>query len=466
MTQHHTSAPDLDRVLDRAASAARPLRHTSPATRASWLRAVADSLDAAADTLVPLAMDESHLPETRLRGELARTTFQGRLFAERLESGALLSVHVDHADPDWPMGPRPDIRRTHVPLGPVLVFAASNFPFAFSVAGGDAVSALAAGCPVVLKAHPGHPELSRATASQVIEALASTGAPEGTFALIEGEQAGVSAVKDRRVKAIGFTGSTAGGRALFDLATSRPDPIPFYGELGSTNPVVVTPAGWAKRGAEVATGFAASITLGSGQFCTKPGVVLVPDAEALLSSLPDMSAGPMLNDRIRSSFETSLARLSETPGVEVAAEAARNDGGVRPTLLRTTAKAVIADPSLAETEVFGPAALLVEYASLDEVVEVLDGLGGTLTATVQGGTTVDDDALRVLDLLSEHAGRVIWNEWPTGVTVSDAQQHGGPWPATTAPTTTSVGTAAIHRFLRPIAWQNVPSAGLPVELRD
>jgi NADP-dependent aldehyde dehydrogenase len=466
MTQHDTPACYLDGVLDPAAGAARPSRHTSPTTRAGWLRTVADALDTASDDLVPLAVEESHLPEARLRGELARTTFQARLFAERLETGDLLQVQVDRADPDWPMGPRPDIRRTHVPLGPVLVFAASNFPFAFSVAGGDAVSALAAGCPVVVKAHPGHPALSRATASLVVKALAEAGAPEGTFALIEGEQAGVAAVQEKRIRAVGFTGSTGGGRALFDLAAGRPDPIPFYGELGSTNPVVVTPDGWATRGSEVAAGFAGSMTLGSGQFCTKPGVVLVPDADAFVAALPDLSAGPMLNDRIRSGFDRSLTDLAATAGVEVAVVAAPNDEGVRPTVLRTTAKAVLADPSLADTEVFGPAALLVEYASLDDVADVLDGLGGTLTATVQGGDSLDDDALRLLDLLSEHAGRVIWNEWPTGVTVSDAQQHGGPWPATTAPTTTSVGTAAIHRFLRPVAWQNVPSDGLPAELRD
>lgn len=458
--------PSLDTVLDRARSAADSATTARPADLAHWLTAVADALDAAATTLVPVARRESHLPEPRLTGELRRTTFQCRLFAERLSSGALDDIHIDHADPDWPMGPRPDIRRTTVPLGPVLVFAASNFPFAFSVVGGDTASALAAGCSVVVKAHPGHPELSRLTASVAQAALDGAGAPAHLLQLVEGERTGVDAVRDHRIKAVGFTGSTRGGRYLFDQASARPDPIPFYGELGSTNPVVVTPAGWAGRGEEIAAGFAESLTLGAGQFCTQPGVVFVPDADAFLAALPEVSAGPMLNERISDGYTQSLEALASRDGVEVARRNPGSAGEPDVVLLRTTAEAVRSDPSLIATEVFGPASLVIAYRSPEEVEAALAEFEGTLTGTVQAGDADDAVGLRMLDLLARYAGRVIWNQWPTGVTVSDAQQHGGPWPASTAPTTTSVGTAAIRRFRRPVAFQNVPGTALPPELRD
>jgi NADP-dependent aldehyde dehydrogenase len=459
----HPAVLPLERALAGAAAAARPVARATHAERAAWLRATADALDAAGDELVPLAMAESHLPEARLTGELRRTTFQARLFADRLEQGLLHDVRIDHADPDWPMGPRPDLRRTRVPIGPVLVFAASNFPFAFSVFGGDTTSAIAAGCPVVVKAHPGHPELSRRTAAVVAGALAV--APGGTFALIEGEREGAQAVVDPRIKAVAFTGSTHGGRALFDLATTRPDPIPFYGELGSTNPVVVTPAGWATRAEEITTGFADSVTLGSGQFCTKPGVVLVPDADAFLGAVPELSAGPMLNERIESGFRSAAREMAAA--AVVARGSVADD--LSPVLFRATASDVLKRPDLLELEVFGPAALIVEYTDVPEALRVLDALPGQLTGTVHGGTggTGDPDAPEIVARLAEHVGRVLWNQWPTGVTVSDAQHHGGPYPATTTPLTTSVGTAAAERFLRPVAFQNMAGIeALPAELRD
>ncbi|MFC8729169.1 aldehyde dehydrogenase (NADP(+)) [Streptomyces bacillaris] len=456
----------LDTVLDRTREAADAARTAGPADRARWLTAAADALDAASAALVPVAIRETRLPEARLTGELHRTAFQLRLFADRLASGALDDVRIDHADADWPMGPRPDIRRTTVPLGPVLVFAASNFPFAFSVMGGDTASALAAGCSVVVKAHPGHPELSRLTATTARAALDGAGAPVDLLQLVEGEQTGADAVRDHRIRAVGFTGSTRGGRYLFDLAAARPDPIPFYGELGSTNPVVVTAAGWAERGQEIAAGFADSCTLGSGQFCTQPGVVFVPDVDAFLSALPDTAAGPMLNERIGQGYVQSLEALGARDRVEVARRSPGGAGEPDVVLLRTTAEAVRADPSLITTEVFGPASLLVAYDSPDEVEAALAAFEGSLTGTVQAAAAEDPDGVRMLYLLARYAGRVIWNQWPTGVTVSDAQQHGGPWPSSTAPTTTSVGTEAVRRFRRPIAFQNVPGAALPPELRD
>ncbi|AOS63317.1 aldehyde dehydrogenase (NADP(+)) [Actinoalloteichus hymeniacidonis] len=461
-----TPAPTLDAVLTSARQAARSLAGSSPLQRADWLDAVARALDAAGPELIETAQAETNLPVGRLTGELARTTFQARLFAERLRDGGLLEARIDHADPDWPMGARPDIRRALRPLGVVVVFAASNFPFAFSVAGGDTVSALAAGCPVVLKAHPGHPRLSRQTSAVVVAALESAGAPAGSFALIEGFEDGVEAVRDPRVSAVGFTGSVAGGRALFDIAASRPVPIPFYGELGSTNPVFITPQGWADRGAEIATGFAGSVTLGAGQFCTKPGVVLLPDIDGFLDLLPELTAGPMLNERIQTGFLTATGGLADCDGVEPTSIQVAADTAVTPVLLRTTAARVLADPELLGMECFGPAALLVSYASTEELLAVAALGHGQLTATIQGSEDGDEVAAALVEPLSDFAGRVIWNQWPTGVTVSDAQHHGGPYPATTAPTSTSVGTAAIERFLRPVAYQNLPASLLPVAVSD
>ena len=450
-------------ALAAAAAAARPVARATPTMRAEWLHAIAATLDAHADDLIPVAMRETHLLEGRLIGELARTTFQLRFLADRLADGVLSDIRVDHADPDWPTGPRPDLRRTNVPLGPVLVFAASNFPFAFSVAGGDTASALAAGCPVVLKAHPGHPDLSRATAALVLAALADSGAPDGTFGLIEGQQAGAEAVGSPSIKAVAFTGSTAGGRALFDLAMSRPEPIPFYGELGSTNPVVVTPRGWASRRDTITTGFARSVMLGAGQFCTKPGLVFVPDVDGFLTRLPELVAGQLLNEQIAAGFLRSvneLAALTETARGTVTAE------DVSPVLFRTSTSTVRAHPEILGLEAFGPAAVLIEYEDLADVLSLVDLFPGQLTATVQGAADADADEIELVARLAEHAGRVLWNDWPTEVAVTDAQQHGGPYPASTAPLTTSVGTASVARFLRPVAFQSVPSAALPAVLRD
>ncbi|PRY13375.1 aldehyde dehydrogenase (NADP(+)) [Kineococcus rhizosphaerae] len=461
-----TTAADLESVLAAADAARRPLARTSPADRADALDAVAQALEDARADLVALAAAETHLPDARLNGELTRTVFQARLFAQGLRDGSLVPATVEHADPDWGMGPRPDIRRTVVPIGPVLVFAASNFPFAFSVFGGDSASAFAAGCPVVVKAHPGHPGLSRATAALVVEALEGVGYPVGAFALIEGVEASISALKDRRVKASGFTGSLHGGRALFDIASGRPDPIPFYGELGSVNPVVVTPAAWAERGADIVTGWVGSLTLGAGQFCTNPGVVLVPDAEAFTAAVDLPAPGPMLNPGIVEGFGKSTAALREQPGVRVAAQGPASAEGVAAQVLTTTAADVLADPEALLAEAFGPAGLVVQYSSPEELEQVLDVLPGQLTGSVQAAGGDDELAREVALLLAENVGRVVWNEWPTGVTVSAAQQHGGPWPATTAPTTTSVGLAAIERWQRPVAFQGVPAAALPEQLRD
>ncbi|MEU3020615.1 aldehyde dehydrogenase (NADP(+)) [Nocardiopsis sp. NPDC007018] len=467
-----TAAPDttreeLDAVLERAAAAA-PLYAALPAAdRARALRTVADSLDAAAGTLVPVAMAEARYPEARCRGELGRTTFQLRLFADVLEEGGYLEAMVDPEDPEWGT-PRPDVRRLLVPLGPVVVFGASNFPFAFSTAGGDTASALAAGCPVVVKAHPGHPELARLTAETVVGALADAGAPEGVFALVSGFEAGRRAVTHPLTRAVGFTGSIPGGRALYDLAVSRPEPIPFYGELGSVNPVFVTRAAMAARGAEILAGYAGSATLGSGQFCTKPGVVFVPEdapLDALVADFAGRAAAPLLNDRVTEGFARGVDTLSGHPSTEVLVRGREDAEGWSPTLLRTDLDSLLEHSEELLTECFGPSTLVVTYADERRLLEVGGALHGQLTVTVHGQ---DDDPLApaLLALGASVAGRVIWNGWPTGVAVTHAMTHGGPYPATTAPAHTSVGSTAIRRFLRPVTYQSVPQSLLPPELRD
>ena len=464
-----TTDTELESFLGAAQSAASPLAALRPAERANLLDAVADALDSAADQLVPVAQRETRLAEGRLRSELKRTTFQLRLFGELLRDGGYLDARIDHADADWPMGaPRPDIRRVLAPLGPVVVFAASNFPFAFSVAGGDTASALAAGSPVLLKAHSGHPELSLLTAEVVASALAAAGAPEGTFALISGTSAGAAALRDPRIKAGAFTGSIPGGRALFDIASSRPEPVPFFGELGSNNPVFVTEAAAAERGTEIAEGFVGSFTLGAGQFCTKPGTLFVPAGSRLVDALRDAvlpSAAPLLNDRIQSGYAKVLQELQANSRVEVLAQGTDPLADPpSPTLLLTTAADMLADPHALQAECFGPTALVVAYDDESQLPQIAETFEGQLTATIHGTDSCKVDGL--VEILARKAGRVLWNQWSTGVSVTYAQQHGGPYPATTAAGSTSVGTGAIERFLRPIAYQGFPQHLLPEPLRE
>jgi NADP-dependent aldehyde dehydrogenase len=464
-----TPPEELDRLIGAAAEAAPVLVGSHPSDRATWLELVADRLDARAEDLVPLAAQETHLGVDRLQGELKRTTFQLRLFAQILGDGSFLQATIDHADPAWPMGARPDLRRMLRPIGPVAVYAASNFPFAFSVAGGDTASALAAGCPVLLKANPSHPELSAATGAKVSDALADAGAPEGIFAAVMGFETGIALVKDPRIRAASFTGSLRGGRALFDLAVSRPEPIPFYGELGSVNPAFVTPDAGAQRADDVAAGFVGSMSLGNGQFCTKPGLLFVPAGSGLEDRVAALAgarpAAPMLSEHIRSGYSEALAQLAERPGVRVIAGKARPEGDPAPTVLATTVSDLLADSEAMTQECFGPAALVVSYGSEAELLTAARVLDGQLTATIHSsGPEPVTSAL--LEVLTERVGRVVWNSWPTGVSVTYAQHHGGPYPATTSVQTTSVGTAAIDRFLRPVTYQDAPDDVLPPPLRE
>lgn len=439
----------------------------TPRERATWLEAVAASLEAAGDELVALAQDETHLPEGRLRGELARTAFQLRLLGDEVADGQHLDATIDEADPDWGMGPRPDLRRVNIPLGVVAVFGASNFPFAFSVMGGDSASALAAGCAVVHKVHDAHPRLGARTAELAEGALTQAGAPAGLLSTVTGDEAAGALLDHPRVKAVGFTGSTHVGRMLHDRVAARPEPIPFYGELGSTNPVFVTEGAWRSRREEILEGYAGSLTLGMGQFCTNPGLLFVPDLTevdvvTLEGALAKAASFPMLSTRLAEGYAHAVERIAATAGVRTVVP---GDGGKAPTptVLTTTAEEALRHPGILGEEMFGPAGLIVRYGTEDELPGLAGLIEGQLTATIRA--EADDAPRELLALLTERAGRVVWNGWPTGVTVSYAQQHGGPYPATTAAGTTSVGTAAIRRFLRPVAYQNLPSGQLPPALR-
>ena len=458
-----TTPAELEHALAAAAAAAPALAASEPAVRAGWIRAVADALDAAADELLPIAIRETSLPQARLRGEVARSTGQLRMFADVLEEGSLLEVIIDTADANAKPVPRPDLRRVLLPLGPVLVFAASNFPFAFSVPGGDTASALAAGCPVVVKAHPGHPELSARTAEVMIEALRAAGAPDGSLGLIQGFEIGVTALKDPRITAAGFTGSVPAGLALHEIAVTRPQPIPFYGELGSLNPVFVTQAAIDARGKDIATGYVGSFTLGFGQFCTKPGLLFLPAGHGLQEQLSEatgaVAEAQMLNDRIKEGFSSGLDRLQKVEGVRVWASGSA-------TLLQTTVPELLARRDEILEECFGPVSIIVEYSSLDELRAAIKTFEGNLTATLHAEDTDAELASELLPLLTARAGRVLWNGWPTGVAVSWAQHHGGPFPATVGSIHTSVGVTAARRFQRPVAYQDAPDAVLPVVLKD
>jgi NADP-dependent aldehyde dehydrogenase len=454
----------------RAALAAAPAAAAATADqRAVWLETVAAALDGSAAELVALADSETFLGAPRLTGELARTTAQLRLFASVVRDGGYLEATIDHADPSS-TPPHGDLRRMLRPLGPVAVFAASNFPFAFSVAGGDTASALAVGCPVVVKAHPGHPLLSRRTAEIVLAALAAAGAPEGLFALVEGMEAGIELVQHPAITAVGFTGSLRGGRSLYDLAVNRPSPIPFYGELGSINPVVITAAAIEERHDELVAGLASSFTLGVGQFCTKPGVVFVPDAgafgTALAAAVGDASAGRMLTPGIAQAFGAGVSALAARPDVQlVLGDPAQPDEGAgSPVVVSTTAAAVVADPEGLLEEHFGPATLLVGYRDEAELLTAIAAVEGTLTATLHAGA--DETPVDLVDALSAVSGRVLFSGWPTGVGVTWSQQHGGPWPSTTNSLFTSVGASAVRRFLRPVVFQDAPETMLPEALRE
>lgn len=468
---------EFEAVLSAAAAAAPVLAVATPAARAAALVAAGDALDAVADELVTIAMGETGLGEPRLRGELRRTSVQLRLFAEVVAEGAYLDVRIDDADPDFVLGPRPSLRRYLAPIGPVLNFAASNFPFAFSVMGGDTAAALAAGNPVVVKGHEGHPELSRRTAEVAAAALSAAGMPDGTLGLVLGRESGVRALEDPRIKAAAFTGSTQAGQYLASIAAARPVPIPFFGELGSVNPVFVTRAAAATRLEEIVAGFAASVSGSAGQLCTKPGFMFVPrgvDLEAPLTSeargVPEQR---LLYPGIASGFAARRDAILTSDGVVTIREGASrtDDAGeswVTPTFVRTDVATLRRRGEAILDEAFGPLAIVVDYddpAELPGLVE--EFFAGNLTGTIHLGTAEQaEDHAPLVAQLAAHSGRVLFDGWPTGVSVTPAMTHGGPFPATVGFGGTSVGTASIARFLRPVTYQNAPEAVLPPSLRE
>ena len=464
-----TTDTAVDTAAAAAATAAAGWQRLGPDGRATALAAVADALDAQAAGLAALADTETALGSARLTGEVARTTGQLRMFGDVLADGSYQDTITSPAATGVP-----GLRRMVQPVGPVAVFAASNFPFAFSVAGGDTASALAAGCPVVVKAHESHPQTSVATARIVTAALAGAGAPDGTFAMVHGVPAGLRLLRHPAIRAAGFTGSARGGLALQGVCAGREVPIPFYGELGSVNPVVVLPGAAAARAAEVAAGYAGSVTLGVGQFCTNPGLLFVPEDDGLLAAIADAvgsaSGGPMLSERIHAGFESAIAALAGNPAISLLAAGQPGEGpwAATPQVFRTTLAGFAAGlPGLAG-ERFGPGGLVITYPSVDALLGVLARLGGNLAGGIHGdpGSAADlAAAARVSPVLARGVGRVIWNGWPTGVAVTWAQHHGGPWPATTNAHYTSVGATAIRRWLVPVTYQDFPEDLLPEPLR-
>jgi 2,5-dioxopentanoate dehydrogenase len=477
-TPFHQGTPkEIDRALSLATDAFPALREAGAEVMAGFLEAIAGEIEALGDALIEQAGAEAGLSAARVINERGRTVGQLRMFAGLVREGSFVDARIDPALPDRKPLPRPDIRRMLIPIGPVVVFGASNFPLAFSVAGGDTASALAAKCPVVVKGHPAHPGTSELVAGAIVRAVQKSGLPPGTFSLVHGVDPSVSIalVTHPGAKAVAFTGSERAGRAIFNAATQRPEPIPAYVEMGSVNPVFVLPGALQERGAAIAQGLVSSINLGAGQFCTCPGLIFGVDGEPfqafrdkLAETLAQSTPATMVHPNVLQGYEQGLKRVSEVKQLAAKrafqpADATKTEAG--PVLFETDAATWLAHESLAQ-EVFGPSAIVVRGQSEEQLLEIAHGLPGTLTATLHG--TVDDlkKYRELVAVLETKAGRLIFNGFPTGVEVSPAMHHGGPYPATADPKFTSVGTAAILRFLRPVCYQTFPDETVPVELQD
>ncbi|MDB6019398.1 MAG: aldH [Pedosphaera sp.] len=473
---HEATTAEADEALSLAEVAFREYQRQPADKVAAFLDQIGDEIMRLGDELIQRANAETALPETRLIGERTRTVGQLRMFAELVREGSWVEASIDRALPDRKPLPKPDLRRMLIPLGPVVVFGASNFPFAYSVAGGDTASALAAGNPVVVKGHPAHPGTSELVARAVRAAVEATSMPAGVFSMLQGasNQIGLHMVRHPATKAVGFTGSLNGGRALFDAAAARPEPIPVYAEMGSTNPIFVLPGAIKKNGNSIAEGLIQSVTLGVGQFCTNPGLVfgrqdenwkLFVERAAQLAN--GTAPGTMLHQGIASRFQEGAGILEAIPGVSLAGKSSVAAGkGCAPALVFTTDAKTFQERNALREELFGPATVLVNCGSIQELEEIARTLPGQLTATIHG---TEEDLLQyenLVAILRPKVGRLIFNQFPTGVEVCPSMQHGGPYPASTDSRTTSVGPAAIKRFARPVCFQNFPDAALPVELRN
>jgi len=469
----HATNEQVDRAAELAGAAFEEYRTTPARVRAAFLEDIAARLEEIATGLITRAEQETALSPARLRSELSRTTGHLRMFAALIREGSWVEAKIDRVAPDRQPTPRPDLRKMLVPLGPVAMFGASNFPFAYSVAGGDTASALAAGCPVVVKAHPSHPGVSEIVGEVIVAAARDANLPAGVFSMVHGGVAvGQRLVKHPAIQAVGFTGSLRGGRALFDAAAARLQPIPVYAEMGSTNPVFILPGALRERSATISEGLINSMSLGVGQFCTSPGLGFLfggSEANQFRAQLQEHAAkvqpGTMLNDNISTLFHEGAQRLGSVPGVKVLSTPQPTPTAATPLLTQTDASTFLATPKLHE-ELFGPATLLITCNTPEEMEAAARALHGQLTATVHG---TDEDLrthARLLEILRHKAGRLIVNGYPTGVEVTTAMHHGGPYPATTDSRTTSVGPDAIRRFARPVCFQNFPQTLLPPELQD
>lgn len=466
------ASAEVDRAANAAEEAFASYGHSSRSDRAAFLNAIADEIEARAEAIVAVATQETGLPEARINGERGRTTGQLRLFAKHIDKGDYLDRRHDPADPDRQPLPKPDLKLMQLPVGPIGVFGASNFPLAFSTAGGDTASALAAGCPVIVKGHQAHPGTGEIVAEAIAAAIEKTGQHPGVFSLIQSNsrQAGEALVTHPLIKAVGFTGSLGGGRALFNLASSRPDPIPFYGELGSVNPVFMLPAALAARGDKLGEAWAGSLTMGVGQFCTNPGVAIALDStdvdgfiSAAQGALEKVAEQPMLTTGIAESYRRGRDQLASCAKARLASKAEGRNVG--PDLMEASGDEWLANPDL-HHEVFGPFGLIVRAKDEGQMRQIAQGIEGQLTCTLHMDDADTDLAASLMPILQRKAGRLIANGFPTGVEVSDAMMHGGPYPASTNASATSVGTLAIRRFLRPVAYQDMPKALLPADLAN
>lgn len=464
---------DVDAAVQAAEDAFWSYGYSTREDRAAFLNTIADEIEDRAESITEIGTQETGLPEARLQGERGRTVGQLRLFASHIVTGDYLDRRHDAALPDRAPAPRPEMHMIQRPIGPVAVFGASNFPLAFSTAGGDTAAALAAGCPVVVKGHSAHPGTGEIIAEAIHAAIKKCGLHAGVFSLIQGgnRQVGAALVQHPLIKAVGFTGSLAGGRALFDLCAARHEPIPFFGELGSVNPMFIFDAAMTNRGDDIAKGWAGSLTMGAGQFCTNPGIAVVLAgkkadhfAEAAQAALAGVASQTMLTDGIAAAYQGGQRRIAATSGVQDLLTTSCELRDATPYLYLTSAKNWLNNETLAE-EVFGPLGLIVVADTPDEMREIARNLQGQLTCTVHVDDGDMDAATEMMPILERKAGRVLANGFPTGVEVSDTMVHGGPYPASTNFGETSVGTLSIRRFVRPVCFQNIPTALLPTDLK-
>jgi 2,5-dioxopentanoate dehydrogenase len=473
---HEGTSDEVDRAATLAAETFDAFRSAPASQRADLLDAIADEIMALGDDLLERCGQETGLPRGRLEGERGRTVGQAKLFANVLRDGNWVNARIDTAIPDRAPVPKPDLRMMMMPLGPIAVFGASNFPLAISVAGTDTVSALGVGCPVVVKSHPGHPGTCELMAVAIHAALAKVGLPAGAFSLIQGagHEVGLELVKHPAIKAVGFTGSLVGGRALFDVAAARPEPIPVYAEMGSSNPVFILPGVLADRGETLAQGYVGSVTLGVGQFCTNPGIVLGLESDDLDGFVDHVQAAAsaaapatMLHAGIHKAYEAGIAGIADTSGVETVGVSDADAGTTQAkcAIYKTDVATFEANANLHD-EVFGPSSLIVAANTIEDLERIAEKLDGHLTATIHGSPEDLVKYSKLVRILERKVGRLLFGGFPTGVEVCPSQNHGGPYPASTDPHFTSIGTASLYRFVRPISYQGFSQEALPAELRD